>query len=135
MFFLGWIFFSIVAGMFAQIRRNRNGAGWFFVAILFSPLVAFVLLLILPSLPARLTRKEIIEQLQQLQTLRQCPHCAEMVKREAKVCKHCHRDLPEAEPLAPAEPTPKLNGIKLCPIATEPCTLSDAEYWKANPTT
>jgi Putative heavy-metal-binding len=25
---------------------------------------------------------------------RKCPFCAEMVKREAKVCRHCGRDLP-----------------------------------------
>jgi hypothetical protein len=43
-----WLFLSIAAGMFAHIRRNRNGVGWFFVALLLSPLVAFVLLAILP---------------------------------------------------------------------------------------
>lgn len=26
-------------------------------------------------------------------TTRKCPHCAEFVKTDAKVCKHCHRDL------------------------------------------
>ena len=29
-----------------------------------------------------------------LLTVRQCPSCAEMVKREAIVCRHCGRDLP-----------------------------------------
>jgi|GEM_PF-3669303 len=24
---------------------------------------------------------------------RKCPYCAELVKREARVCKHCHREL------------------------------------------
>jgi hypothetical protein len=28
---------------------------------------------------------------------RECPHCAELIKRKAKVCKHCGRDV---EPLA-----------------------------------
>jgi RNA polymerase subunit RPABC4/transcription elongation factor Spt4 len=28
-------------------------------------------------------------------TARKCPACAEIVKTEAKVCKHCGRDLPE----------------------------------------
>ena len=49
--FIGWLFFSVAAAMFAHIRRNRNGAGWFFVALLFTPLVAFVLLAILRPLP------------------------------------------------------------------------------------
>src|SRR4051812_35253511 len=50
MFILGWLFFSVAAGMFASIRRNRNGGAWFAVALVFSPLVAFVLLLILHPL-------------------------------------------------------------------------------------
>jgi hypothetical protein len=28
---------------------------------------------------------------------KKCPFCAELVKKEAKVCKHCGRDLPGAE--------------------------------------
>jgi hypothetical protein len=53
--FLGWIFFSVAAGMFASIHRNRSGMGWFFVAVFFTPLVAFVLLLILRPAAPRLT--------------------------------------------------------------------------------
>jgi hypothetical protein len=50
----GWIFFCVAAGMFAHIRRNRYGAEWFLVALVFSPLVAFVLLAILKEGPPRL---------------------------------------------------------------------------------
>ena len=28
---------------------------------------------------------------------RKCPFCAEWVKPEAKVCKHCHKELPPAK--------------------------------------
>lgn len=49
----GWLFFSVAAGMFAQKRRNRDGGGWFFIALIFSPLVAFVLLAILEIAPPR----------------------------------------------------------------------------------
>lgn len=64
--FLIWLFLSVAAGMFAAIHRNRNGVGWFFVAIIFSPLVAFVLLLILqPSkTPRKMTRRQIIVALE-----------------------------------------------------------------------
>jgi hypothetical protein len=57
-----WVFFSVAAGLFASIRCNRNGIGWFFVAVFFSPLVAFVLLFILlpldpPDLLVLMNRK------------------------------------------------------------------------------
>jgi hypothetical protein len=29
MLFGAWFFFSVAAGLFTYIRRNRNGAGWF----------------------------------------------------------------------------------------------------------
>jgi hypothetical protein len=35
--------------------------------------------------------------------MRTCPFCAESVRPEAKVCKHCHRDLPAEVRQAPAE--------------------------------
>jgi len=57
--FLLWVFFCVAAGLFAAVRRNRNGIGWFFVAFFFSPVVAFVLLLILlPADPLKLVTKE-----------------------------------------------------------------------------
>lgn len=51
MIILFWLFFAVTAGMFASIRRQRSGFGWFFVAVIFSPLVAFILLAILKPLP------------------------------------------------------------------------------------
>jgi hypothetical protein len=50
--FCFWLFLCVAAAMFADIRRKRNGFGWFVVAFFFSPLVAFILLAILEPLPA-----------------------------------------------------------------------------------
>ena len=36
---------------------------------------------------------------------RKCPFCAEFVKREARVCRYCQRDLPAAPPI-PQTPLP-----------------------------
>jgi hypothetical protein len=46
-----WLFLCVAAAMFADIRRKRNGLGWFAVAFFFSPIVAFILLAILEPLP------------------------------------------------------------------------------------
>jgi hypothetical protein len=90
-----WLLCSIVVGVIAAYGRARNGGGWFLLALLISPLLAGILVLCLPAQqPKRLTRRQIVEQIEHLRTLRECPFCAEMVKLQAKVCKHCHSELP-----------------------------------------
>jgi hypothetical protein len=90
-----WFVSSIIVGAAAS-SRNRSGFGWFLISAMFSPLVGGLWLFVLPSRVGKMTRGEIIAK---LQTIRDCPFCAETVKREAKICKHCHKDLPPAEPL------------------------------------
>ncbi|HEY2242607.1 MAG TPA: hypothetical protein VGH47_00100 [Xanthobacteraceae bacterium] len=52
--FLAWLFFAVLTGVFAQVRRNRNGFGWFMLSLLISPLFAFPLVAILREPVARL---------------------------------------------------------------------------------
>jgi hypothetical protein len=47
-FILGWVFLAIVVGVAAS-SRARDGTGWFFLAVIISPLFAGLLLLALPS--------------------------------------------------------------------------------------
>src|SRR4029434_10900065 len=72
--FVAWIVFCFVAGIVAA-SRDRNPVGWFFLALVFSPLVAIVLLLCLGT--SGLT----------------CPACRETVKQGASICKHCRSPL------------------------------------------
>jgi hypothetical protein len=88
-----WFVFAIVVGVAAS-SRNRSGFGWFVLSLFVSPILTTIWLMILPKL---VTRRQLIEQ---HLSVRQCPSCAEMVKREAKVCRFCQRDLPEPEPIA-----------------------------------
>jgi hypothetical protein len=84
--FLGWLVLlglAIVVGIAASVR-GRNGVGWFFLAVVITPLIAGLLVLVLPD--ANYSRK--------------CPFCAELVRREAVVCKHCGRDLPPDRDIA-----------------------------------
>ena len=54
--FLFWIAFAIAVGMFASIRRRRNGFGWFLLALFISPLLAIIFVAILNERPAPLAK-------------------------------------------------------------------------------
>jgi hypothetical protein len=50
---LYYILLCVAVGMFAGVRRNRNEIGWFFLAILLSPPLAFIFVAILMPLPQK----------------------------------------------------------------------------------
>jgi hypothetical protein len=62
MFFIliGWLALCVAAGMFASIRRNRSGFGWFLFAFFFSPLLAFIFCAILDTKTWRGFKREAI---------------------------------------------------------------------------
>ncbi|HEY4775485.1 MAG TPA: hypothetical protein VIH40_11765 [Xanthobacteraceae bacterium] len=72
---LFWTVFAILIGVFAA-GRDRNGVGWFALAMLVSPLIALLMLIVAGE--GNVTR---------------CPFCAERVKMRAKICPHCRGDL------------------------------------------
>lgn len=45
--FLGWLFLSIAVGVYASNHRGRSGFGWFLLALLISPVIAFILVLVM----------------------------------------------------------------------------------------
>jgi hypothetical protein len=47
-----WVVISVIVGV-AGNSRGRNGAGWFFVSMLLSPVLALLLLLVFPPLKPR----------------------------------------------------------------------------------
>lgn len=90
-FFFFWLACGIWAAMLAE-SKNRSGKGWGVLALIFGPTVFFVLGF-LPVLDCG--DDEFFSLGNPLPRRRKCPHCAETIKAEAKVCKHCGRDVPE----------------------------------------
>ena len=78
---LGWTVGSIAAAFYA-VRLNRSGA-WGFLALVISPVLAFLLLFGLGPL----------EDDEEDDGRIPCPFCAEDIKPEAVLCPHCRSEL------------------------------------------
>jgi hypothetical protein len=74
-----WFFFAVICGI-AAARSGRSGFGYFLLACLISPLLCFLLLVVLGRPRADAPSPD---------THVKCPDCRELVLRDARVCKHC----------------------------------------------
>lgn len=82
-FLIIWIAFGIIGSMIADKKGNSGVAG-FLLGILLGP-IGLLIAFFTSDNPHGKERK--------LGNTRKCPYCAEYVKPEAKVCKHCGRNL------------------------------------------
>ncbi|RBP83946.1 zinc ribbon domain-containing protein [Marinomonas rhizomae] len=82
-----WIAFAILVGLLAS-TKGRSGFLFFLLALVLSPVIGLIIALVVPK------NNEIVES-KAIETggMRKCPNCAELVKSEAKICKHCQSDL------------------------------------------
>ncbi|MBX3543578.1 zinc ribbon domain-containing protein [Chelatococcus sp.] len=91
-FFLAWIVCAFICAFVAS-SKGRSFVGWFLLGLLL-PIVSLLALIAVPSLraPAYIEK----EQRQAARDSKKCPECAEIVRRDAKVCRFCgHRFDPE----------------------------------------
>ena len=92
MIFIGYLlFWAMLACIPALIAKNkgRDFVFWYLYGFLIFPVALINSLAISPSI-------EGLEQQALDNGKRKCPFCAEMVKFEAKICKHCGGQLPQA---------------------------------------
>lgn len=91
-----WVVLSAGMGHLAH-RRERNGFYWFVASLLLTPLLAFVMLMMVKPQPSLETHYTITHDM--ALTHAQCPHCREYVLPELSRCPYCKGEL---------EPNPEL---------------------------
>jgi hypothetical protein len=77
--------FAVLVGVYAA-NKGRSGVGFFFLSLLLSPLIGFVIAVV--SSPNR-------EVVANKSGMKKCPRCAEFVQGEAIVCRYCGGDFPK----------------------------------------
>lgn len=76
--FLIYLLLCLMAAKIAT-DKNRSGAGFFFLSFFFTPIVGLLAVCIAK------TRENKFSQ----PFTKKCPDCAELINKDAKVCKHC----------------------------------------------
>jgi hypothetical protein len=68
-----------IVGSIIAIRKGRSPILWFFLCAIV-PLLIAVIIVLPPLVSKRYTKT--------------CPYCAEIIKEDAKFCKHCGKEQP-----------------------------------------
>ncbi|BBK30281.1 zinc ribbon protein [Stella humosa] len=90
-----WLVMGAIVAMIAS-SKGRSAGAWFFYGVLVWP-IALVHILLTPR-PTAVADERVMATGDH----RRCPYCAELVRKEAIVCRHCGRDIGPNEGAAPA---------------------------------
>lgn len=91
-FFFGWLILAILIGFWAH-TKGRFGFGWFVISFMLSPLIGGIIVAILPKAgKAAMPRDEAGNVITPNMLIR-CGDCRELVRKDARKCKHCGAEL------------------------------------------
>lgn len=88
-----WVIIWFLCGIASSVIASNKGysaGSWFLIGFLFGPLA------VLAVLTKSKSNDEVENQALKDGSAIKCPFCAETIKAEARVCKHCGRDIPKA---------------------------------------
>lgn len=86
--FVLWLALSIAVAVHAS-KRGRSGFGWFLFSVILSPLIGFVFLMLVPKVGTASLPLDELGQPITPETHVRCPDCRELVRKDARKCKHC----------------------------------------------
>jgi hypothetical protein len=107
-----WLVLAGAAAAYAS-NKGRSGAGIFFLSLLLSPLVGFLVALAMePNLQAVAEKKG----------MRKCPECAQFIQADARTCPFCKKTLTTTIAFSTGEFSPDALSKK-CPACAETIKL------------
>lgn len=84
--FLLWLVLSIAIAVWAS-NKGRSGFGWFLLSLIFSPLLTAIFLAVSSNRSRQ--AQQLAGDIPTPSTHVKCPDCAELVRKEARVCRYC----------------------------------------------
>ena len=85
-----WVVPAFLVAYFAS-KKQRSFVGFLVISLIVGWLIPAIVVLVMKRDSPALTRS--------------CPYCAELVQNEAKLCKHCGKELPVNEISKKAKPS------------------------------
>jgi RNA polymerase subunit RPABC4/transcription elongation factor Spt4 len=107
-----WLVLAGAAAAYAS-NKGRSGAGIFFLALLLSPLVGFLVALAMEPNQQAVAEKK---------GMKKCPECAQFVQADARTCPFCKKTLSTQAAFSTGEFSPDALSKK-CPACAETIKL------------